>query len=90
MGGPLTSSTILYLDGKPRDFQEHNCSGSQSSRRVDKETVEILRDCDSGERTRFILRLAARPKELILDVTKRYPDGRRFERRLILERERRN
>src|SRR5262249_31949964 len=33
-GRATTSSTILYLDGKPRDFQDPGCSGTQSSRRV--------------------------------------------------------
>src|SRR5258707_332002 len=34
-GHATTSSTILYFDGKPRDFQGPQCSGTQSSRRVD-------------------------------------------------------
>ena len=32
-GRASTSSTILYLDGKARDFQDSACSGTQSSRR---------------------------------------------------------
>src|SRR5262252_10769825 len=47
-GRGTTSSTILYLDGKSRDFQDQDCSGTQSSRRVDKTTVEIVRKCNSG------------------------------------------
>ncbi len=81
----MTSSTILYLDGKPRDFQDLGCSGTQSSRRVDNRTVEILRTC--AEWTRFVRRLAARAKELILDITGQHQDGRRFERHLVLEKE---
>ncbi|MGH9657810.1 MAG: hypothetical protein ACRD96_04645 [Bryobacteraceae bacterium] len=82
-----TSSTILYFDGKPRDFQDPGCSGTQSSRRVDSRIVEILRKCASGESTRLVRRLSAQPKELILEVTEQQPDGRRFERRLVLEKQ---
>jgi hypothetical protein len=85
-GRTTTTSTILYLDGKPRDFQDLGCSGTQSSRRVDTQTVEILRTCGSGEWTRFVRRLSsAQPKELIFDITEQHSDGRRSERRLVLE-----
>ena len=86
-GRITTSSTILYLDGKPRDFGDTHCSGTQSSRRVDSRTVEILQKCSSGEWTRFIRRLAMQPKELVLEITEQHTDGRRFERRLILEKQ---
>jgi len=82
-----TSSTILYLDGRARDFQDSTCSGTQSSRRLDARTVEILRTCASGEWTRFVRRLSAQGKELILDITEQHPDGRRVERRLVLEKQ---
>src|SRR6185369_2612465 len=49
-GRASTSSTILYLDGKARDFQDLACSGTQSSQRVDSQTVEILRECAGGRR----------------------------------------
>ena len=86
-GRITTSSTILYLDGKPRDFEELRCRGTQSSRRVDSQTVEILRKCASGEWTRFVRQLAATPKELVLAITEQNTDGRRFERRLVLEKQ---
>jgi len=86
-GRTTTASTILYFDGKPRDFEEPGCSGSQSSRRVDNQTVEILRKCASGEWTRFVRRLAAQPNELILDITEQQSGGRRVERRLVLEKQ---
>ena len=86
-GRATTSSTILYFDGRPRDFQEPQCSGTQSSRRVDSRTVEILRSCASGARTRFLRRLAAQPNEMVLEITEQQPDGRRFERRLVLEKQ---
>lgn len=86
-GRATTSSTILYLDGKPREFQEASCSGTQLSQRLGKETVEIIRNCGSGAWIRFVRRLAAQPKELILEITEQQPNGRRFERRLVLEKQ---
>src|SRR5579864_1288767 len=47
-GRASTFSTILYLDGKARDFRDSVCSGTQSSKRVDSRTVEILRTCANG------------------------------------------
>lgn len=84
-GRTTTSSTILYLDGEPRAFQDFGCSGTQSSRRVDSRTLEILRKCASGEWVRFVRRLGAQSKDLILDITEQRSDGRRLERRLVLE-----
>ena len=86
-GRVTTSSTTLYFDNTARGFEERECSGTQSSRRVDARTVEILRKCASGEWIRFLRRTAAKPTELILDITEQYPDGRRFARRLMLERQ---
>ena len=80
-----SSSSILYLDGEPRPFQDLGCSGIQSSRRVDSQTVEILRMCASGEWMRFIRRSAPQAKELVLEITEQRSDGRRVERRLVLE-----
>jgi hypothetical protein len=85
--GRLTSySTILYLDGEPRQFQNFLCSGIQSSRRVDSRTVEVLRMCASGAWLRWVRRSVVQSKELILEVTEQTFDGRRFDRRLVLER----
>ena len=86
-GRSTTSSTILYLDSKPREFQGFACSGTQSSRRLDSQTVEILRTCGGGEWTRFVRRLSTKPKELLLEITEQQNDGRRFERRLVLEKQ---
>jgi hypothetical protein len=52
---------------------------------VDDRKVEILRNCAKGGWTRFVRRLGARPKELVLEITEEQTDGRRFERHLILE-----
>jgi hypothetical protein len=86
-GRATTSSTILYLDDQPREFQDLGCSGTQSSRRVDGKTVEILRTCAGVEWVRFVQRLSAQPNELVLEVTEQHADGRHFERRLVLERQ---
>jgi hypothetical protein len=86
-GRATSSSTILYLDGASRDFRDFGCSGSQSSRRVDIQTVEIVRRCSNGGWTRFVRRLAAQPKDLVLEITEQHTDGRRSERRLVLEKQ---
>ena len=85
-GRATSSSTILYFDGAPRDFRDFDCSGTQSSRRLDDQTVEILRKCAGGEWTRIVRRSARPPKELILDITEQN-NGRRSERRLVLEKQ---
>lgn len=85
-GKATTHSTILYLDGRAREFQDNQCSGTQSSRRVDSRTIEILRTCAEGPELRFV-RLLARPAELILHVTEQRPDGHYYERRAALEKE---
>jgi hypothetical protein len=86
-GRATTSSTILYLDGQPREFQDPECSGTQTSRRVDSQTVEILRSCTGGEWIRFVRRLSAQPNELVLEVTEQHAGGHRIERRLVLEKQ---
>jgi hypothetical protein len=84
-GRASTSSTILYLDGKARDFRDGVCSGTQSSRRVDSRTVEILRECGNGRRVRLIRRTES-SMVLILEITEQNPEGRKLDRRLVLER----
>lgn len=86
-GRASTSSTILYLDGKPRSFQDAGCSGTQSSRQLDRQTVQILRTCASGEWIRFVRRLSATPNELVLEVTDHQSGGRRLEQHLVLEKQ---
>jgi hypothetical protein len=83
-GRASTVSTILYFDGEPRDFQDSTCSGTQSSRRTDSQVVEILRDCASGGQVRLVCR-AMQPGVLILEITEQQRDGRRSERRLVME-----
>ena len=85
-GRTATVSTILYFDGEPRDFQGFGCLGSQLSRRVDSQSVEILRICGGGNWTRFIRHWGVPAKELILDITE-HSAGRRTERHLVLEKQ---
>jgi hypothetical protein len=84
-GRATSTSSILYFDGEPRPFQDFGCSGVQSSRRNANAAIEILRMCASGEWMRFIRRPGARRDELVLEITEQRLDGRRFERRLVLE-----
>jgi hypothetical protein len=85
-GRVISSSTILYLDGTERDFRDGECSGTQSSRRIDRQTIEILRKCGSGAWTRF-LRRTAPGNELVLEISEQRADGRRFGRRLVFEKQ---
>jgi hypothetical protein len=86
-GRTTTASTILYFDEKPRDFQDLACSGTQSSRRVDSRIVEIVRKCGASEWTKLVRRASAKSNELVFEVIEQHADGRRFERRLTLEKE---
>ena len=86
-GRASTSSTILYFDGKARDFQDSTCSGTQSSRRVDSRTVEILRECANGGHRQLIRRSTVEPGVLILEIIEQHRDGRRSERRLVMEKQ---
>ena len=86
-GRSTTSSVLLYFDGRARAFNEAGCSGTQSSRRLNSQAVEILRDCAGGQSTRVIRRSGEGPNELVLEITDQHADGRHYERRLVLERQ---
>ncbi len=86
-GQTLLSSVILYLDGKKRDLRDRDCSGTQFSRRVDKQTVEIGSDCENGASVRFIRRLLPNGQDLILDQKETSLGGRGQERHLVLEKQ---
>ena len=85
-GQTTTSSMVLYLDGVARDFGQGQCSGTQSSRRIDTKSVEILRNCGTGAWIRFIRRIASK-NQLVLEISDRRADGRRFDRRLVFEKQ---
>jgi hypothetical protein len=86
-GRTTSSSTILYLDGEPRPFEDFECSGTQSSRRTDERTVEIVRLCANGGWMRLLRRASSKSNELVLEIAEQSADGRRFDRRLTLERQ---
>ena len=84
--GRITSSSILlYLDGTERDFREGECSGTQSSRRIDSDTIEILRNCGAGAWTKLVRRTAK--NQLVLEISEQRHSGRRFDRRLVFEKQ---
>jgi hypothetical protein len=85
-GRYVSESTLLYLDRKSRSLEDPGCSGTQSSQRLDSQTVETLHTCSSGGWTRSVWRLTGR-HELVLEIIESQPDGRRSERRLVLERQ---
>ena len=87
-GGRRTNySTVLYLDGEPRIFEDFGCSGIQLSRRVDQRTVEIVRMCASGGWMRLLWRASAKLSELVLEITEQSAGGRRVDRRLTLDKQ---
>ncbi len=85
-GQTTSSSMVLYLDGMARNFQQGECSGTQFSRRINGQTVEILRDCGAGAWIRFVRRTAPK-SQLVLEISERRADGRRFDRRLVFEKQ---
>jgi hypothetical protein len=88
-GRATSSSTILYLDGKPRDFEDFRCRGTQASHRTDSGGVEIVRHCANGASTKIDIRPTANPEGLVLAITEQDPDGHRSDQRLSLEKQRR-
>lgn len=86
-GSASTSSTILYFDGKIRDYRDAACTGTQSSRRLDDRTVEIQRECSKGEYSQLIRRTTVEPGVLVLEITEQHPNGRRSKRRLVMEKQ---
>src|SRR6476620_9916948 len=86
-GRTTNYSTILYLDGEPRRFEDFGCSGIQLSRRADERTVEMVRMCASGGWMRLLRRASAKADELLVEITEQSADGRRFDRRLTFEKQ---
>jgi hypothetical protein len=84
-GRATTSSTILYFDGRDRDMEDFGCQGTQSSRRVDRGTVEIARNCTGGQHIRLIRRLSPLHNELILEVSVE-TKGDRVDRQMVQRR----
>jgi hypothetical protein len=82
-GRDAISSSLLYLDGKPRDFEEGGCLGTEASRHTDSQTVEILRTCGNRRSIRFVRRFSPERNELILDITEEQDGGTRIGRHLV-------
>jgi hypothetical protein len=85
-GRSTSDSAVLFLDGKPRNYEDLDCKGTQSSQRVDSGTIEILRTCQTGGWIRVIRRMTT-GSELLLEVSGRRPDGRQVQMRLVLEKQ---
>jgi hypothetical protein len=52
---------------------------------VDGQTAEIPRKSEAGAWTGLVLRTSAKAAQLVLEITEQHADGRRVERRLVLE-----
>jgi hypothetical protein len=85
-GRAISTSTVLYLDGMKRDFRDGECSGTQSSQRIDSQTIEVLRNCGADAWIRFVRRTAPR-NQLVLEISEQRADGRRFDRRLVFDKQ---
>jgi hypothetical protein len=85
-GRAISSSTILYLDGTERSFRDGECSGTQSSRRIDSQTIEIVRKCGPSTWIKLVRRTASK-NQLVLEVSEQRTNGRRFERRMVFEKQ---
>ena len=85
-GRSSSDSTILFFDGKPREYQDQDCRGTQSSQRVDNRTVEILRTCEAGAWMRVVRRVTTNG-ELTLQFSGRRPDGRQVQMLLVLQKQ---
>jgi len=86
-GEAVTTSMILYLDGKQWDFEGEGCSGSQSSQRLDDQTVEIRLTCRNGRSVRVVRRALPGVRRLNVEISEQLPDARRLEWRLVLEKQ---
>ncbi len=86
-GRAISTSALLYLDGAGREFSDGECSGIQSSRRIDGETVEILQKCGSGAWSRLVRRSPASAKQLVIEITEQRKDGSRCQQRLVLDKQ---
>jgi len=69
-GRSSTDSTVPFLDGKPREYKDLDCNGTQSCQRADNRTVEITRTCVAGAWMRFIRRVNM-DGELVLEASGR-------------------
>ncbi len=85
-GQTTSSSFVLYFDGATRGFQQGECSGTQSSRRIDSQTIEILRNCGAGAWTK-VMRRTAPKSQFIVEISEQRADGHRFDCWLVFDKE---
>jgi hypothetical protein len=86
-GRTASSSTILYFDGAPGEFQDFSCSGTQSSRWSDRQSVEIRRVCSSGESIWRVRESVQNAEELTIEVTRTRRGGSNIEWRVVLKKQ---
>jgi hypothetical protein len=86
-GRAISSSTVLYFDGTPREFEDFGCSGTQSSRRLDSQTMELLRFCATSEWIWLIRQSAVKSQELIIDITEKRDGRSNVEWRVVLKKQ---
>jgi hypothetical protein len=87
-GSARSSSSILYFDGAPRDIQDFDCAGTQSSSRLDDRTIEIRRKCAGSDGTWLIRQSMKASKELLIDITEdRRGAGPNREWHVVLQRQ---
>jgi hypothetical protein len=84
-GRATSSSSILYFDSTPRDFQDFDCVGTQSSRKLDGRTIEIRRNCAGSDGIWFVRHTPDNSKELMIEITEKRRPGPNLDWRLVLE-----
>lgn len=86
-GRATSSSSILYFDGVPRELEDFDCAGTQSSRRLDSRTVEIRRTCSGRDGIWFVRQSTDQSKELIVDIMEQQRGGLSLVWRVVLEKQ---
>ena len=86
-GRATSSSSILYFDSTPRDLQDFDCVGTQSSRRLDSGTIEIRRHCASSDGIWLVRHPTEKSKEMMIDITEKRRPGPNLDWRLVLEKQ---
>ena len=86
-GRASSSSSILYFDSTPRDLQDFDCVGTQSSRRLDERTIEIRRNCAGSDGIWFVRHAAEKSKALMIDITEKRRTGPNLDWHLVLEKQ---
>ena len=90
-GVAATTSIVLFMDGQPRAFRGEQCSGTQSSNRLDDRTVEARFQCQNGRSVRMVRRTSPGTRDLVLEITEEITDpparSRRVKSLLVFEKQ---